>query len=113
MPQPRAAFKLKRAVDTSVAPWFDWGPYLWTAGINGRSDGLIWCGGQTTPPTQCEGNYDVRYGNLQDEKDYWGDYTHPSATGQQKVANLLVEFIKGTLPSPQTNISNWIPWITK
>src|SRR4029077_15872150 len=49
------------------APWFDWGPYLWTSGNLGRSDGVIWCGGLGA---QCSGSYDVRYGDLADELHY-------------------------------------------
>jgi hypothetical protein len=99
------------------APWFDWGPYLWTNGVLGRSDGFLWCGGQ--PGLACARNYDVREGDLADELDYWGDYTHPHANGQQKVAGQLVKFVQGTLASPQTYISDWLglgtvnPWIQK
>lgn len=50
--------------------WLGWGPYLWTNGTAGRSDGLTW---------QCE---DV----------VPGDGTHPSASGQLKVAQLLLRF---------------------
>jgi hypothetical protein len=50
-------------------PWLAWGPYLWTDGTKGRSDGLVWT---------CA---DVR-----------ADGTHPSPTsGAQKVAALLLE----------------------
>ena len=51
-------------------PWVGWGPYLWTNGTKGRSDGLVWtCG-------------DVRA----------SDGTHPSPSGRQKVAQLLLKF---------------------
>lgn len=50
-------------------PWVGWGPYLWTDGTHGRSDGLTWT---------CA---DVR-----------GDGTHPSPSGAEKVAHLLLEF---------------------
>ncbi len=51
-------------------PWLAWGPYLWTDGTKGRSDGLVWT---------CA---DVR-----------ADGTHPSPTsGAQKVAGLLLKF---------------------
>ena len=50
--QDRMAGKLK-------GPWLGWGPYLWTDGLRGRSDGLVW---------SCE---DV------DE-----DGTHPSKSGR-------------------------------
>jgi hypothetical protein len=51
-------------------PWVGWGPYLWTNGTKGRSDGLAWtCG-------------DVRA----------SDGTHPSPSGRQKVAQLLLKF---------------------
>ena len=52
-------------------PWLGWGPYLWTDGLLGRSDGLIW---------SCD--------------DVDDDGTHPSKAGVQKVVNLLVTFFK-------------------
>ncbi len=52
-------------------PWVAWGPYLWTDGTRGRADGLIW-----TP------------------EDVGPDGTHPSPSGRQKVANLLLQFFK-------------------
>ena len=45
-------------------PWLGWGPYLWTDGLLGRSDGLVW---------SCD--------------DVEADGTHPSKTGVQKVVN--------------------------
>jgi hypothetical protein len=54
------------------APWVSWGPYLWANGTNPRSDGLTWT---------CA---DVRS----------NDGTHPSDSGSQKVAQLLLEFIR-------------------
>ncbi len=100
-------------VDYNHAPWFDWGPYLWTAGTAGRSDGLLWCNGQSSP-IQCQNTWDIRRGDTGNENNYWGDYTHPSASGQQKVANQLLKFIQGALPSPQKHITDWIaPWIGK
>jgi hypothetical protein len=91
-------------------PWFDWGPYLWINGDQPRSDQLVWCkgqGNQTCSQTQ----RDVRDGDIfGDPITYWGDYTHPSAMGTQKVANQLVNFITGNLPFPQTTISQWVSW---
>lgn len=52
-------------------PWIGWGPYLWTDGTRGRSDGLAWT---------CD---DVRK-----------DGTHPSAAGAAKIARLLLQFFK-------------------
>ena len=53
--------------------WLSWGPYLWANGPSKRSaDGLSW----------------VR-------ADFVEDGTHPSATGQGKVALLLLDFFKG------------------
>lgn len=62
--QDRMGGKLK-------GPWLGWGPYLWTDGLRGRNDGLVWA---------CE--------------DVEDDGTHPSKTGAQKVANLLMTFFK-------------------
>jgi hypothetical protein len=62
--QDRISGKLK-------GPWVGWGPYLWTDGLAGRSDGLQWT---------CD--------------DVEADGTHPSKSGVQKVANLLTTFFK-------------------
>jgi hypothetical protein len=55
----------------AVAPWLAWGPYLWADGLAPRADGLTWA---------CP--------------DLADDGTHPSASGRQKVAGLLLEFLK-------------------
>jgi lysophospholipase L1-like esterase len=57
------------------------GPYLWTDGTNGRADGLTWT---------CA---DVRE-----------DGTHPSPSGAQKVAGMLLRFFES---SPTSR-----PWFT-
>jgi hypothetical protein len=62
--QDRISGKLK-------GPWVGWGPYLWTDGLAGRSDGLQWT---------CD--------------DVEADGTHPSPKGVQKVVNLLTTFFK-------------------
>jgi hypothetical protein len=54
-----------------TGPWVAWGPYLWTDGLAGRSDGLVWT---------CD--------------DVAEDGTHPSASGSLKVANLLSNFFR-------------------
>jgi hypothetical protein len=62
--------------DTGVtytnAPVLMWGPYLWADGTRPRSDGLIW---------NCE--------------DVVDDGVHPSESGKQKVAAMMVEFFTG------------------
>jgi PKD repeat protein len=55
------------------APWLSWGPYLWTDGRAGRSDGL---------KSNCP-------------DDLQADFTHPSANGGvPKVARQLLAFFK-------------------
>ncbi len=63
------ALVMRSVAAPDVRPWVGWGPYLWTDGTRGRSDGLVWT---------CE--------------DAAPDGTHPSRSGQQKVAQLLQTF---------------------
>jgi hypothetical protein len=60
---------LDRVAGKTKGPWLAWGPYLWTNGERGRKDGFIW----TCADTRADG-------------------THPSPSGQQKVAQLLLSF---------------------
>ncbi len=54
------------------APLLLWGPYLWGDGVTPRkSDGLVW-----------------------QREDLGGDGTHPSNSGREKVARLLLGFLK-------------------
>jgi hypothetical protein len=60
-------------LDPERFPWIGWGPYLWTVGMEGRSDGLTWEPG-----------------------DVQADGTHPSSSGERKVGELLLEFFAGS-----------------
>jgi len=61
---------VQRRIDGKLkGPWLAWGPYLWTDGTRGRSDGLAWSCADAAP-----------------------DGTHPSASGREKVARLLLRF---------------------
>ncbi|MEO7145620.1 MAG: hypothetical protein ABI165_19160, partial [Bryobacteraceae bacterium] len=59
------------AQDGASAPWIAWGPYLWADGVKARNDGLSY-----------------------DRADYGPDGTHPSLSGREKVAKLLLHFLK-------------------
>jgi lysophospholipase L1-like esterase len=55
----------------SKSPLLLWGPYLWAEGTKGRkSDSLVW-----------------------ERSDFVGDGVHPSDSGRQKVAELLLNFL--------------------
>ena len=54
-----------------MSPWLAWGPYLWANGTTKNADGLFY-----------------------EAADFGGDGTHPSASGQKKVAGQLLAFFK-------------------
>lgn len=56
-----------------LAPLLVWGPYLWANGATPRSDGVVWNRG-----------------------DFEEDGTHPSQSGETKVAGLLMDFFKNS-----------------
>ncbi|MEO6457509.1 MAG: hypothetical protein ABIO92_04435, partial [Chloroflexia bacterium] len=61
----------ERIVGNGEGAWLAWGPYLWADGVKPRSDGLQWL---------CS--------------DVSEDGVHPSVSGRQKVADLLLNFFK-------------------
>lgn len=63
----------------TVAPWLAWGPYIWADGTAPSASGLLY---------ECD--------------DFAADGTHPSMSGQEKVADRLMTFL---LTSPFT-----MPW---
>ena len=54
------------------SPWLAWGPYLWGDGVKARKDGLTWAKDDVVET----------------------DRTHPSNSGREKVAKLLLDFLK-------------------
>jgi len=54
-------------------PLIVWGPYLWANGTNRRSDAVYW-----------------------NREDFEEDGTHPSQSGETKVAGMLMEFFKNS-----------------
>jgi hypothetical protein len=67
-----AALNFDPAKGPVLAPWLSWGPYLWADGLTPRSDGLTWICDDFQPT----------------------DGTHPSTSGRNKVAGLLLDFFK-------------------
>ena len=55
------------------APLIVWGPYLWADGTIPRSDGVVW-----------------------NRADFEDDGTHPSQSGETKVAGMLMDFFKNS-----------------
>ncbi len=66
-----ADLNYKASAGPVVAPLLLWGPYLWADGTVPRSDGFTWLCSDTT-----------------------SDFTHPSTSGRQKVADQLLAFFK-------------------
>jgi hypothetical protein len=58
---------------TGVVPWAGWGPYLWTRGVQPRSDGLTWPQAHLEP-----------------------DGVHPSDQGEDAVGAQLLAFFKSS-----------------
>lgn len=66
------ALNYDRSKGEVKSPLLLWGPYLWADGVKGRkSDNLVW-----------------------KREDLAGDGTHPSTSGREKVARMLLEFLK-------------------
>jgi len=81
--QGDAALNWDPAKGTVKAPVVLWGPYLWADGITPRKDGLVWTKDDLTDR----------------------DGTHPTPSGQRKVADLLINYFH-TNPHAK-------PWYTK
>jgi hypothetical protein len=112
----RAPIEYAGNLGYDVAPWVDWGPYLWASGTHPSSGStLFWCDKTTRNDPICQGNLgDFRYGDDADPVTYWGDHTHPTYKATEKVAGHLVMWIQGTLPPAQSYISSWVlPWVQK
>lgn len=66
-----AALNFDPAKGAVRVPWLAWGPYLWSDGVKGRKDGLTYA-----------------------RADLGADGTHPDLSGRDKVAQLLLDFLK-------------------
>ena len=53
------------------SPWIEWGPYIWTDGVKGRKDGMVYLRADTRE-----------------------DGLHPSESGTKKVVAMLMEFFE-------------------
>ncbi|HTM48565.1 MAG TPA: hypothetical protein VL285_07795 [Bryobacteraceae bacterium] len=67
----RAELNYDPAKGEARAPWIAWGPYLWADGLKARQDGAVW-----------------------KREDLGPDGTHPSLAGREKVARMLMDFLK-------------------
>jgi hypothetical protein len=76
------------------APVLLWGPYLWTDGLKGRKDGLVWKLEDTVYKNM---TIPLPNKNLPMQR----DGTHPSIDGIHKVDDLLMKFFK-TDPNAKT-----------
>jgi hypothetical protein len=70
---------------SGAIPWVAWGPYLWANGTTPRSDGLVWL------------NTDFRYPRGDGTAD---ECTHPSVHAEDKVAGMLLGFMKSSPYTP-------------
>ncbi len=68
------------------APWIDWGTYNWADGLVPRGDGLTWL---------CS--------------DFQADGTHPGASGREKVAQRLLEFVHSDPVSSSWYLASPLP----
>jgi hypothetical protein len=69
-------FVAQSVANPTQRPWVGWGPYFWTNGIKGRSDGLTW---------QCADTFDG---------------THPSQSGLNKLTPYLHSLFAGSAFTP-------------
>ena len=74
---------IEQMMNGATTPWVSWGPYFWADGLKPRRDGLTW---------SCS--------------DLVDDGTHPSATGRQKVADMLLAFFKSDSTAREWFLAN-------
>lgn len=81
-----AALNYDPALGAVNSPWIDWGTYNWANGLTPRSDGLTW---------QCA--------------DFVNDGTHPSTSGREKVAQMLLGFVQGEATAASWYLAQPLP----